>query len=144
MSLTVTTVPDAPNDVLALRLVGVAEERLLLTLVDGVHAAAEGKRRVVLDLDELVLFSAGAVRTFIAHLFERIGEDRVVLSCGRRTGRQVLRRWGGNEVSIMSTLDGALALATAHASLRRHPSTQVRDLGSIRNVTGPTVVPREQ
>ncbi|MDZ7733135.1 MAG: hypothetical protein U5R31_08460 [Acidimicrobiia bacterium] len=104
MALQVNTIHDTA-DVVALRVAGTAEERPLLRLIDAVESAAEGKRRVVLDLDQLVIISASPIRTFIAQLLARVGEERVVLSCRRHSGRQVLRRWGGRDVQIVAELD---------------------------------------
>ena len=107
MSIQVTTIEDTPR-LLALRVSGTGEERLLRTLVDGIHAVGHDKECVVLDLDDLVLISAAAVRAFVHGLTERLGFERVVIACNRLSCRQVLRRWGGSGVVITDDLDLAL------------------------------------
>lgn len=119
MALHVTTI-HSTTDVVALRIAGTAEERPLLRLIDAIEAAAEGKRRVVLDLDQLVIVSAGPIQSFTAKLVARVGEDRVVLSCRRRSCRQVLRRWGGRDLRIVAELDERPVQRTPPP--RDHPS----------------------
>jgi hypothetical protein len=106
MSLRVTTVQHSP-EVVVVRIGGVGEERLLLALVDGIEAIAKGVPCVVIDVDELVLFSATAVRSFVGHLLERVGDGCVVFTARRGTARQVLRRWGGSGLVIVASADHA-------------------------------------
>jgi hypothetical protein len=108
MSLQVTTLQHSP-EVVVLRIEGVGEERLLLALIDGIEAIAEAVPCVVVDMDELVLFSATAVKNFVGQLFGRVDHGCVVFTARRGTARQVLRRWGGREVVIVDSPDDARA-----------------------------------
>ncbi|MCO8128053.1 hypothetical protein NHL50_12635 [Acidimicrobiia bacterium EGI L10123] len=108
MSLQVTAVQHPP-DVVVVRIGGVGEEQLLLTLIDGIEAIANGVPCLVIDVDELVLFSATAVRSFVSHLLDRVGDGCVVFTARRGTARQVLRRWGGSGLVIVDSADHARA-----------------------------------
>lgn len=115
MSLQVTTCQHSP-EVVVVRIGGVAEERLLLALVDGIGAVAESVPCVVVDVDELVLFSANAVRSFVGQLLDRVDDGCVVFIARRGTARQVLRRWGGRRVVIVGSADDAHARCSAQAA----------------------------
>jgi len=106
MSLHVTTRQHSP-EVVVVRVKGVGEQRLLLALIDGIEALAENAPCVVVDLDELVLFNATAVRDFVTQLFDRVDRDRVAFTARRNTARKILRRWGGSDVVIVADADHA-------------------------------------
>jgi hypothetical protein len=106
MSLEVTALQHSP-EVLVVRVGGVAEERPLLAVVDDIEAAAQSMRCVVVDVDELVLFSANAVRSFVRQLLGRFDDGCVMFTARRRTARRILRRWGGNGVVIVDSPDDA-------------------------------------
>ncbi len=108
MSLQVTTVQHSP-EMVTVRLGGVGEERLLLALVDGIEAIAKSVPCVVIDVDELVLFSANAVRSFVGQLSDRVDDCCVVFIAQRGTARHVLRRWGGSSAVIVASVDHARA-----------------------------------
>jgi anti-anti-sigma regulatory factor len=112
MSLHVTTLQHSP-DVVVLRIGGVGEERLLLALIDGITAIAKSVPCVVVDMDDLVLFSATAVKSFVGQLFDRVDHGCVVFTARRGTARQVLRRWGGKDVVIVDSVDDAGARCRA-------------------------------
>lgn len=114
MSLHITsTTYDDSADAVVVRLAGAGDRRVLLSVTDGIEAVAEDVQRVVVDLEHLILTSAEAVRAFVAALSAGIGADRVVYSCSRRSARVVLRRWGGNGITIVPSVPEALSLPTA-------------------------------
>lgn len=110
MSLHITTVHDAVADAVVVRIAGAGERRLLLSLSDDIAALVGHEQRVVIDMENLVLTSAGALRAFISVLFDQLGTDRVVFSCARRTTREVLRRWGGDDITVVSSTSEAVSL----------------------------------
>jgi hypothetical protein len=104
LSLHVTTAQHSP-EVVVVQVGGVGEERLLLMLIDGIEAIADDAACVVIDIDDLVLFSATAVQRFVGALLERLGDTRVAFCARRGSARLVLRRWGGSGVVIVSSPD---------------------------------------
>lgn len=90
--------------------------QLLLALVDGIDAITANVPCVVIDVDELVLFSATAVRSFVGQLFDRLDHDCVVFATRRGTARQILRRWGGRDVVIVDSVDDAHARCITQAA----------------------------
>lgn len=78
----------------------------LLGLAEEVAQHTSAGTRIVLDLDGLVLTSSSALRAFVGRLDERGSSARVVLRCSRSTGRQLLRRWVGGSITVVSGNEG--------------------------------------
>lgn len=104
MTLQVTTHSSSSADVVVLTVSGTPAEELLALLADGIAELTAAGQTVVLDLDALMMTKPAAMRAFLARLLGKSPEDRVVLKCGRLTGRKVLRRWTTADLSIVSTL----------------------------------------
>lgn len=104
MSLHLTT-RQRCSDVVVLRVTGVGEERLLVELIDAIEALADRVPCVVIDVDDLVLFSAGAVRRFVEELFDRVEHGRLRFAARRSSARLILRRWGGSDVAIVASAE---------------------------------------
>jgi hypothetical protein len=114
MTVEVTTGESDGIPVVWLR--GVASPGLLDCLVDGIQAVSEAVSAVVVDIEELVLTDALTVRGFVAKL-ESGTHAAWAVSCGRLSGRRVLRRCGVDVVSIFSSpAEAAAALRFAVAS----------------------------
>jgi len=82
----------------------------LESLVHRLGITATGADAVlVIDVSEVVLDDALAVRAFVGALIDRGRHDRVRVVARRGTARAVLRRCRGAGVSVHSSIDNALA-----------------------------------
>lgn len=104
MTLQVTTQSSSSPDVVVLAVSGTPAEELLSLLADGIAELTAAGQMVVLDLDELMMTRASVMRAFLARLLGKSDQDRIVLKCGRLTGRQVLRRWTSDDATIVPSL----------------------------------------
>jgi hypothetical protein len=113
MSLLVTTHSSPSDDVVVLALSGTPDGDLLALLADGIAELTAAGQTVELGLDDLVMTKAAVMRGFLARLLGKSVDERIILQCGRLSGRQVLRRWTTDELAIVSalTVDRELAVA---------------------------------
>jgi hypothetical protein len=113
MALTVNT--REIDGITVLGFVGEADTELIVDIVSGIEAVAGDRRCVVLDVDSLWLVDVAAVRAFVTRLLEGSALGHVVFSCGRVSGRRILRRWSGDELPVFSSAaDGAAACRERH------------------------------
>jgi hypothetical protein len=117
MTLLVSTHTSPSPDVVVLALSGTPAADVLALVADGVAELTAAGQTVVLGLDDLVMTRAAVMRGFLARLLGKSVQGRIVLQCGRRSGRQVLRRWTTDELAIVSalTVDHEPALRQASA-----------------------------
>jgi hypothetical protein len=101
MTLLVTTHSSPSADVVVLALAGTPADDVLALLADGIAELTAAGQTVVLGLDDLVMTKAAVMRAFLARLLGKSVEQRIILQCGRLSGRQVLRRWTTDEVAIV-------------------------------------------
>jgi hypothetical protein len=101
MTLLVTTHSSPSEDVVVLALAGTPADDVLALLADGIAELTAAGQTVVLGLDDLVMTKAAVMRGFLARLLGKSVEQRIILQCGRLSGRQVLRRWTTDEVAIV-------------------------------------------
>lgn len=104
MTLQVTTHRSPSPDVTVLSLSGTPAEDLLALLADGIAELTAAGQTVVLDLDEFMMTRTSTMRGFLARLLANGHEERLVLKCGRLTGRKVLRRWTSDDLLIVADL----------------------------------------
>lgn len=116
MTLLVSTHSSPSPDVVVLALSGTPAADVLALLADGVAELTAAGQTVVLGLDDLVMTRAAVMRGFLARLLGKSDEERIILQCGRLSGRQVLRRWTTDELAIVSGLAGDHEPTMSHAS----------------------------
>jgi hypothetical protein len=104
MTLLVTTHSSPSEDVVVLALAGTPADDVLALLADGIAELTAAGQTVVLGLDDLVMTKAAVMRGFLARLLGKSVEQRIILQCGRLSGRQVLRRWTTDELAIVPAL----------------------------------------
>lgn len=106
MDMSVSMRTEGGTPVLALS--GTADEGLLLRLAGGVGALTDDASDLVVDVHDLLLSDANALRAFLAELLGGSVKGRLAFVCGRVSGRQVLKRLGGDAVHIFATVKEAV------------------------------------
>ena len=112
---------------------GPAEPDLLRRLAEGIGAVSQDFGALVIDVDELMLSNVNVLRGFLVHLFDSTRAERIVFSCGRRIGRRMLRRWGGDELQVFDTLDASIAAANSVTAAAPYAPAVA---GGVRSATG--------
>lgn len=100
------------GDVVVVRMSGTAGDELVAHLADGMAAVAEAAAGLVVELHDFVLADVLAVRT-LAHRLLTLPADRVAVSCGRLSGRRLLRQCGGSRLEVFTTTEDALVALRA-------------------------------
>lgn len=94
------------DSVTVVMLSGAADEEFLLRVANDL-AEARDDEALVVDVGEFLLTDANALRGFLAQLHDGSPNRRIALVCRRLSGRRLLRRWFGDEVPIVATVDDA-------------------------------------
>jgi hypothetical protein len=100
------------GDIVVLRISGTAGDELIGRLADGMAAVAETTAALVVELHDLVLGDMRAVRTLACRLLA-LPAECVAVSCGRLSGRRLLRYCVGARLDVFIDTNDAVAAARA-------------------------------
>ncbi|HEV2070254.1 MAG TPA: hypothetical protein VGR26_10705, partial [Acidimicrobiales bacterium] len=98
--------------------VGSGDEALLTRVAKAIVCLMSTDDDVrVVNVDDLLLSDVNATRAFLAHLVDGDTGERLVLSCNRLSGRRLLRRWGGDDITIFADTSQAVLWAYRNVAL---------------------------